>query len=168
MNQAVNFFWTILCFIPVIGFWLTADMALCYIFIGVSIVSLLLPAKLLQLSNQPKFYEKLGIKLIRKFVQNGDYINAFLKKRHPQHKTIRGKAGATGYMNTVIMYERYHFLCFVFFLLTDFYAVKTAHYNLAFAIFLANIIYNICPILLQQYNRARVINLTNRITQKPG
>jgi hypothetical protein len=156
MNQAVNFFWTILCFIPVIGFWLTADMFTCYIFIGISIASLLLPAKLLQLSNQPKFYEKLGIKLIRKFVQNGEYINAFLKKRNPQYKTIHGKAGATSYMNTVIMYERYHFLCFVFFLLTGMFAIISARYTVAAFIFLANIIYNICPILLQQYNVVRI------------
>jgi hypothetical protein len=168
MNQAVNFFWTILCFIPVIGFWLYADMFSCYVFIGISVVSLFLPAKLLQLSNQSKFYEKLGIKLIRKFVQNGDYINTFLKKRDPQHKTIQGKAGAKSYINTVIVYERYHFVCFIFFLLTDFYAVKTAHYTLAFAILLANIIYNVCPILLQQYNRTRVTNIANRLTQKSG
>ncbi|MGF7079935.1 hypothetical protein [Mucilaginibacter sp. UYCu711] len=148
MNQAVNFFWTILCFIPVIGFWLTADLFTCYVFIGVSAASLLLPAKLLQLSNQHKFYEKLGIKLIRKFVQNGEYINAFLKKRNPQYKIIRGKLGATGYMKTVIMYERYHFLCFIFFLLTDILAVISGRYSWAVFIFLANIVYNVCPILL--------------------
>lgn len=162
MNQAVNFFWTILCFIPIIGFWHDADMTLCYIFIGISIVSLLLPAKLLQLSNQPKFYENLGIKLIRKFVQNGDYINAFLKKRNPQHKTVRGKTSASSYIKTVIMYEWYHFLCLIFFLLTGVFAIISASYTLAAFIFLANIIYNICPILLQQYNRARIQKLTKR------
>jgi hypothetical protein len=162
MNHAVNFFWTILCFIPVIGFWLTADLLILYIFIGASILSLLLSARLLQLSSLPKFYEKLGIKLIRKFVQNGEYINILIRKFKPGHKTIGNKADAVRYLKTVQMYDRYHFLCLIFFLLTAVYAFINNQPILSAVIIIANIIYNICPILLQQYNRARILNLTKR------
>jgi hypothetical protein len=95
MNQLVNFFWTILCFIPVICFWLNADLSVLYIFIAISILSLLLPARLLQLSNRPRFYERLGIKLVRKFVQNGEYINLLVRKFKPGHKIISNKTQAT-------------------------------------------------------------------------
>jgi hypothetical protein len=161
MNQAVNFFWTILSFTPVIGFWAAANsMQLCYIFIGISVVSLLLPARYLQISNNPKFYESIGVKLIRKLVQNGDLVNKFNRKGNPQYTVIKGKTNALKYMQTVVMYERYHFICFIFFLLTTVYTIINAQYSFTLIIIIANIIYNICPILLQQYNRARLAKLT--------
>jgi hypothetical protein len=160
MNQAINFFWTILCFIPVIAFWRGADIFWLYIFIGISVVSLLLPAKLLQLSRNPKFYESLGVKFIRKLVQSGDYANRLIRRKNPQYKLIKNKANVAQYMRTIIMYERYHFLCFIFFLLTTIYALIHLRYVFVMLIIISNIIYNVCPILLQQYNRARVLKLS--------
>jgi hypothetical protein len=163
MNQAINFFWTILCFIPIVMFWAEAGaMQLLYLLIFISFLSLIIPARLLQLSGSTKFYENLGVKLIRKLVQNGDYANKTLKKRNPQHKLIKGKAHAAQYMRTIIMYERYHFLCFTFSMLTAVYALINTHYGFFVIIVMANIIYNVCPILLQQYNRARVLKLTKQ------
>ncbi|MFA6084948.1 hypothetical protein [Mucilaginibacter sp.] len=160
MNQAVNFFWTILCFAPIIGFWFTANsILLCFILIGISVASQVFPARHLQLSNDPKFYEGLGVKQIRKFVQNGELINKFIRKNNPQYKVIKGKTNAVKYMQTIVMYERFHLICFIFFLLTAVYAVIAAQYAFALIIIIANIIYNICPILLQQYNRARLAKL---------
>ena len=163
MNQAINFFWTILCFIPVVAFWAGAGaMQMLYVLIFISLLSLAIPAKMLQLSGNPKFYEGLGIKFIRKLVQNGEYANRLIRKNNPQYKLIKDKAHAAQYMRTIIMYERYHFLCFVFFLLSAVYAVITARYAFAAVILVANIIYNVSPILLQQYNRARVLRLNNK------
>ncbi|MBD1383810.1 hypothetical protein IDJ75_00850 [Mucilaginibacter rigui] len=160
MNQAINFFWTILCFIPVIGFWMAANSTqLLYVLILLSFLSLLIPAKVLQLSHSPKFYEALGVKFIRKLVQNGEYATRFIRKNNPQYKLIKDKANAAAYMRTIVMYERYHLLCFTFFLLSAIYAIITMHYAFFVIIMLANIIYNISPILLQQYNRARVLKL---------
>lgn len=161
MNQAVNFFWTILCFIPVIGFWFGEGLtAWFYIFAGIGIFSLLLPARLLQLSSNPKFYEGIGVRFIRKFVQDGDIVKRFIKKRDPQYRVIKNKANALRYQNTILMYERYHLLSFVFFLLTALYAIYNGEYFSGLIIILADIIYNVCPILLQQYNRARVASLS--------
>jgi hypothetical protein len=160
MNQAINFFWTIFCMTPIVGFWMSnGSVYWCYIFIGISIISLLIPARLLQLSNNTKFYENLGVKVIRKFVQNGDLINRHIRKSNPQHNLIKGRQNAAKYMQTVMMYERYHFLCFIFFMLTSGYAAMQHYYAYAGLILTANIIYNVCPILLQQYNRARLINI---------
>jgi len=162
MNQAVNFFWSILCFFPVVWFWLDADILMCYIFIGISVLSLLIPARILQISYQPKFYQTLFIKQIRKFVQNGDLVNGLIRRSKPTHRTIKAKADASRYLSTVVMYERFHFLCLIFFLLTTIYALTQAKFWLSFAVIIANVIYNICPILLQQYNRARVLKLTKK------
>ncbi|OOQ58183.1 glycosyl-4,4'-diaponeurosporenoate acyltransferase CrtO family protein [Mucilaginibacter pedocola] len=161
MNQAVNFFWTILCFIPVIGFWFAEGLTTWfYIFCSISIISLLIPARLLQLSNSPKFYEKLGVRVIRKFVQNGDLVKRISKNTRQQLRVIKGRESAIGYSSTIVMYERYHFLCFVFFLLTTAFALFIGKIPIAIIILVANVIYNICPILLQQYNRARLTRLS--------
>lgn len=159
MNQAINFFWTILCFIPVVAFWLGADLFWLYVFIGVSMISLLLPARVLQLSGNPKFYEGLGVKFIRKLVQNGEYANRLIRKANPRYKLIKDKAHAAQYMRTIIMYERYHFMCFIFFLLTAVYAFIDRYYGFFAFIIMADLVYNVSPILLQQYNRARVLKL---------
>jgi hypothetical protein len=160
MNQAVNFFWTILCFIPVIAYWFAANSLLwCFIFIGISVVSQFLPVGQIQLSHNPRFYENFGVKFIRKFVQNGEFINRLIRKAKPNYRIIKSKANAMQYMKTIKMNERYHFICFVFFSLTAMYALITSHYTLSMLVIIANIIYNIYPILLQQYNRARVSKL---------
>jgi hypothetical protein len=160
MNHAISFFWTTLCFIPIIGFWMAANcMQLLYVVISISFFSLAIPAKVLQLSRNPKFYEGLGVKFIRKLVQNGEYANRFIRKNNPQYNLIKNKTQAERYIRTVKMYERYHFLCFIFFLLSAIYAVITLHYTFFTLILIANIIYNICPMLLQQYNGARGLRL---------
>jgi hypothetical protein len=153
MNQVINFFWTILCFAPVVTYWLRiGDLTACWYFIGLSFVGLLIPAKWLQLSRNPKTYERLGAKLIRKFVQNGDYA-----KRGA--RVISNKSNALLYGKTILTYEKFHFLCLLFFLFTGIYAILFEQYLLAVLIFLANVIYNIYPMLLQQYNRARIFRL---------
>ena len=163
MNQAINFFWTILCFIPVITFWYgNSSYQMMYALIGISVFSLFVPASRFQLSTHVKFYERLGVKLIRKLVQGGDFANELIRRKDPQHKTIKNRAHVAGYQRTVMMYERFHFACFIFFLLTSVFAVIADEYLLSTIILLANIIYNICPILLQQYNRARVSRIIKR------
>src|SRR6478735_3158189 len=98
MNQAINFFWTILCFIPVVGLWAVAGVSwLLYVFVGVSVLSLLVRASALQLSTNPKYYERLGVKLIRKMVQNGDISNKISRRRNAGHKLIKNRSGVASY-----------------------------------------------------------------------
>lgn len=160
MNQAVNFFWTILCFAPVVAYWVASGALLwCFIFIGISVMSQLIPGRLLQLSTNPKWYEGLGVKFIRKFVQHGEYVNRMIRKTQPGYGIIKHKANAAQYLKTIVMYERFHLICFILFLLTTIHSLINHYDVLAFLMLGANIIYNICPILLQQYNRARVLKL---------
>jgi len=161
MNQAVNFFWTILSFIPVIVFWaVSGNMMWCYVFSGFSLLGLIVPLKWLQLSDDPKFYQKLGIRLVKKFVQNGDYANRLARRSNPGHRIIKSKTSAAQYAKITVMYERYHLFCFVFFLATAVLAAIKQHYTLLIFIILANVIYNVYPMLLQQYNRARLLRLS--------
>lgn len=104
------------------------------------------------------FYERLGVKHIRKFVQNGDTVNAMANTKG--YGIIKGKAEVQPYLKTIAMYERYHWICFSFFLLTGVYALVYGHFGPGLIIIITNIVYNISSILLQQYNKIRIKKIT--------
>jgi hypothetical protein len=158
LNQLINFFWTILCFAPVVWFWIRQGVNIYfYLFTGISIVVGLLPEKILNLfmlSSGRKLYEKLGVKQVRKWVQNGDIIRD--ATRTSNHSIINSISMARRYLKTIAMYERYHWVCFSFFLLTAIFCFFEHHPNFALLITEANILYNLSSILLQQYNKIRI------------
>jgi hypothetical protein len=163
VNQLLNFFWTVLCFLPVLIYWIPrgADIWL-YGSAAFSIVSGLLPERLfkrIQISRRPRFYEKSGVRTIRKFVQHGDLINRLYRRQLPGYKITGDVRRMKDYLQTIAMYERYHFICFVFFLCTAVFALAERRFLPALLIVISNVLYNICPIFLQQYNRIRIEGL---------
>lgn len=161
MNQAINFFWTTICFGPVIICWCFAgSLTPCYWFLALSCACLFIPMRWLQLSYHPAFYSAIGIKLFRKFVQNGDYANRLARKKDPGYRVIKNKQGPESYIKTLAMYHAYHFACLVFFTLTIVYAIIHGQWLLATLTIIANTLYNVYPLLLQQYNRARIAKIT--------
>ena len=162
VNQLINFFWTILSFVPVIYYWAYNYSTLLYGLIFFSLVFAFLPGSILnriQLSDDRRFYERWGVKLIRKLVQNGTYANTAINKNDPQYKVIKNRSQAQHYLNTIAMYERYHLACFIFFSITFIHALYKQQFVAASLVLGANIIYNICPLLLQQYNKLKVTRL---------
>ena len=162
LNQLINLFWTALFFSPVLWFWIKEGINLYFGFsLAISLLIGILPEKILNLfvlSSGRKFYERLGVKRIRKFVQNGDMVNAMTDKQ--KHSSIKGKVQAQQYLKTIAMYERFHWICFTFFLLTAISCFLKGYVNLGIAITAANLLYNLGSILLQQYNRIRIKRIT--------
>ncbi|MFD0793591.1 hypothetical protein ACFQZX_08165 [Mucilaginibacter litoreus] len=164
MNQFINFFWSIICFAPVVTYWVKQfDTGWFMASLALSAAFLFIPSKTLQLSNRPKFYESIGIKFIRRFVQNGEYANRSARIKNPHYKLIKNRTHAVSYKQTIAMYERFHVLCFSFFIITTLLAIVNHRQGLAAIIIIANIIYNICPLLLQQYNKARILKINKSI-----
>jgi len=164
-NQFINFFWTILCFAPVLYFWMISGINLYfYLFLLIAFIVGVLPKKILDLfllSTNKKFYEKLGVKKIRKLVQNGDFVRTLGGGQTNQ--VIKGPSQARQYLKTIAMYERYHWICLVFFLLTTIYSFLKSYFALGFSIIAANLLYNVSSILLQQYNRIRITKVMGRL-----
>jgi hypothetical protein len=158
LNQFINFFWTILCFAPVLMFWINDGINLYfYSSIVIALIFGILPEKILNrlmLSSGRKFYERFGVKFIRKFVQNGDAVKSMTNNRN--RFIINGVFQAQQYLKTIAMYERFHWVCFTFFLLTVIRCFFTGNFKLGLAISAANVVYNLCTILLQQYNKIRI------------
>jgi len=166
MNQFINFFWTILGFAAVLFYWVANGLSVWfYLFIGLSIIPAFLSQRFfyrIQLSHNTKIYERLGVRVIRKFVQHGDFANRIGRKNNPAYPGMLKSVDPQRYLGTILMYERFHFICFIFFLLTSGIVIAQGHYLLALLIMISNVVYNVFPILLQQFNRIRVLRCANR------
>ncbi|HTS44539.1 MAG TPA: hypothetical protein VMH01_09095 [Puia sp.] len=165
VNQLINFFWTILCFAPVLYCWMISGMNLYfYLSLVIAFVVGIMPKKIVDLfllGSDRKFYEKLGVKKIRKLVQNGDLVRTLGGGQTNQ--VIKGPSQARHYLKTIAMYERYHWICLAFFLQTTIYSFLKGYFTLGFLIIAANLLYNVSSILLQQYNRIRITKMLERV-----
>jgi len=163
LNQLINLFWTILAFGPVLAFWLAVGPNI-YLFLSMtlSVCTLYFPEKFyesIQISERIEFYENLQLKVFRRFTQDGDLVKQIIGNKNQPASIVRSKTDLTNYLSTIKVYERFHFICFAFFLLTTLYAIVLTNFAIALMITLANVIYNVIPLLLQQYNKLRIKKL---------
>lgn len=157
-------FWTMVCFAPV-GFYWALYFAekrpawLLFTSIGISLLISMLPARWLSaltISKDRKFYERIGVTFIRWFVQNGKLVNWVKGKYLLNSGLIHNRKEALNYLGTIAMQERFHYSCFLLFLLSTIDALCIGKTGMALLILLCNILYNVYPILLQQYNKLRI------------
>lgn len=164
IDTFINFFWTILCCAPVVWYWYNTGWGIwSYFLLGTSFIAGLLPYRLLQwtrLAKSRRGYERMGVRFIRKLTQNGDWAN---KVAHTSGNTISNPETAEKYLNTIMMYERFHLICGLFFLLTAIHAFIHSYWITGLLICIANIVFNYAAILLQQYNRLRILQLLQKL-----
>lgn len=164
LNQLINLFWTIVSFILIGFYWgfHFAENRSPWMLITSIVLSMLvcfLPSKwlgALTLSKRRKTYEKLGLKFFRHFVQDGTLVNRHLRKHKKDFAVIRNRNHAISYLRTIAIQERFHYCCLVLFSLTTLCAITNGRPVMGLLLFLSNMLYNIYPILLQQYNRLRI------------
>ena len=170
LNQLINLFWTIVSFAVFGVYWgrYFAEQKspwMLILFIVISLSMWVIPGKWLSrlaISKNKRDYERVGIKFLLFFVQNGTLVNRIKSKYSNKSGLIHTRKQAQNYLKTVAMQERYHYCCFVLFLLTTLCAFSTGNAGMALLIMLFNTLYNIYPILLQQYNRLRIDTLLRR------
>ncbi len=111
----------------------------------------------IQLSSRTMLYRKLGVRTLNKIVQNGAFVNRSLRKKFPGSKPapVSGKAAGSLILRTY-MYEKFHAVFFVFFLLAALFALYNGQFGWSLLLCFINIFYNILPNLLQQYIRVRL------------
>jgi len=160
-NGLVNLFWSVLSLFPIYvycdayvrPFWLYAAGA-------ISVVVLFLPRKLLnkmQVSNNPAVYHRLGVHWVNQFTQNGAFINRLIRRWYPHYKVVNNtRQAAQLHYRKTYMYERFHYLLLSFFTCITLYALLQQQFTWAFIVLLTNILYNIYPVLLQQYVRLKL------------
>jgi hypothetical protein len=160
LNFLVNLLWTAICCAPVLVYWVAEGHPLrLYVELGLSLACMFIPTSLLktmQLSSNRNFYERLGVKQAQFVTQNGKAVNTILRSTDPDYRIVRNRAALSTLQARMAMYEKYHLAGLTFFLITFAEALLSAQYALAALIFIANIIYNVYPILIQQYTRTRM------------
>lgn len=124
-NQATNLFWSVVCLGPLVYFGYSKMAPVwTYTFLAISALPVFLPNSFfdsIQLSRTVSSYTKLGIRIVRKYTQDGDVINQLLRKQFPPYVPISPtpveKHLVKSYVN-----EKFHYVGFLFFLLTSLYA----------------------------------------------
>lgn len=165
-NMVPNLLWTIIHLAPVTVFVFNVMMPLwVYVLLGIGLLASLLPAsvyKRIQLGAQVAIYRRIGIIWVRRFSQDGDVINRLLRKRFPGYKVIREPSGVRKYILRANMNERFHCGLFLFMLGAMVYALVQLSFGWALAIAVSNVLYNLYPMFLQQYNRLRLYDICRR------
>jgi hypothetical protein len=136
-NAVPNVFWSVLSLTPICIFcyqylprlWL-------YGFLAISLLACVVPKawfRRWQLSTRPAAYQRLGV----------PFIN-------------RGRAALPAFIRTTYLFERFHLLLWMFFLLTTLYAAARGYAGWAGLLVFINVAYNLYPMWLQQYLRLRL------------
>jgi len=167
-NQITNIFWSILNFTPIGYFcFMAMDLKWLYILLAISLLAGFLPKSFfdrIQLSQTTALYEKIGIRTVKKFTQDGDFINRLIRKKFPQYRLFDHNLSMQKHLNKAYSIEKIHFSMFLFFLLTGIYALIRGEVWWAAIITVNNLVFNLCPNLLQQYNRIRLRHLMKKLS----
>jgi len=159
LNQLINLFWTSLAFSVIIIHWYKNWNSLYFTSsIIISFLIVFFPLHYFQLSSNRNFYERLGVRIAGRLVQDGTLINRLRRHRNSAFRIIK-KDNFVKLIRTSLINELYHLICFVFFILTSIHAIITHYYLLAFLTIVSNVVYNLYPIMLQQYIRLRLAGL---------
>ena len=160
-NMLPNLFWSALSLTPVSVF--------CYnvmpvkrfcIFLTISLLAILLPKSFfnsIQIGKTPVVYKNIGVNFINRFTQNGVIINRLIRRKFPQYKVMSGRrASIDRLIKQTYIFEKFHFIMFLFFSLTAIYALLERYVVWAFIVSLTNLVYNVYPAFLQQYIRVKL------------
>jgi hypothetical protein len=160
-NMIPNVAWSILNLVPVsIYCYNMVNHKSLYIFIALSVVPGFFPNSFynsIQVGRTTRIYKRLGVGLVNQLAQNGAIINHLVRKKFPGYKAIGNQQTSIDkFLQQTYMFEKFHFIMFVFFVLITVYALVKNHFWWAVIISTTNLLYNVYPNLLQQYIRLKL------------
>lgn len=160
-NLLINLLWSGLSFVPIIIFCYTwTENNLLFLFLSLSLLPVFLPHAAidkLQISGKAVTYKKLGVTLVQHLSQNGVFINYLIRKNYPGYKVVRHeKKSVEGLLKLTYILEKFHLVGFVFFGFISVYAFGKSLLGWALVLTITNLLFNVYPILLQQYIRVKL------------
>jgi hypothetical protein len=166
-NMVPNLVWSLLNLTPISVYgYTTLDPRWFCTFLAVSLVPIFLKNSILdklQIAHSPGTYKRLGVHWVNKVAQGGDIINGLVRRKYPEHKIVtRSRSSITGLVRQTYIFEKFHWILFLYFSFTTVYALTKGHWGWTFGITLNNIAYNVYPNFLQQYVRLKLRALRGR------
>jgi hypothetical protein len=111
-------------------------------------------------------YERLGIRMFRRFATSGDLILRRVRRHAPGYRAIDSQPALEKYLDQSVTGERVHLCLFLLGLLSFALAIYLRWHVLALALCVGNVVANLYPCLLQRYNRARITTVRRRFQFK--
>lgn len=160
-NMLANLFWSVPSLLPLTVYcYRYVSLNLLFLFLVPALLFLFLPNHLfnkMQAAKATFFYKRIGVDLVNCFSQNGAVIHRLLKKRFPAYKAVRySQDSIKRLVSQSYVYEKFHFAAAVFFTLLTLQAFTTNLFGWATVLTLINVVYNVYPILFQQYVRLKL------------
>lgn len=160
-NTLPNMLWSALGLVPISIFCYTRmNTKLFWLFIGISFFPVFLSNTFInkiQIGRKTTTYQKLRVDLVQQLSQNGVVINRLIRKRFPGYKAVRKDPRSINrLLKQTYAFEKFHYMLFLFFSMAGIYALMEGYIGWAVIILLTNLLYNIYPILLQQYIRLKL------------
>jgi hypothetical protein len=170
-NMIPNLFWSILNLVPISVFcYKYINLKILLVFICLSLLTVFLPKSFfqaIQLGKTITIYNRIGVRFINKFTQNGDIINSLIRKRFPHYKAVTNRKQLVNKLiQQTLVYEKFHFILFTFFIFVFVYATANEYWWWALIITVTNIVYNIYPSFLQQYIRIKLASAEKKLLVK--
>ncbi len=109
-----------------------------------------------------RVYEKLGVRLFRWFVPDGDAANRWRRRTDPAFRIIRNRRYAQAFRQRTELSEKSHLVMLVLGAMSACFAWAIGWTGWAIYLTAGNIAVNLYPILLQRYTRARLFAVLNR------
>ena len=110
-----------------------------------------------------RLYERMGIRLFRWFVPDGDAANKWRRRREPAFRMIRNREQACEFVRRTEMSEKGHLVMLAFGILSAAFAWKIGWVGWSLYLGLGNVLVNVYPVLLQRYTRARLLRVIGKV-----
>lgn len=138
---------------------LTPSMPIFFLCCGASLLPRALPRSYFHDHNverSRRLYERLGVRIFKKFVLNGDAVNRWARRHNPCYRVVPRRADLDYFAEQTRSVEQSHLVLFTITLFSAFYAARIGWHGWAICLTIGNVVCNIYPVLLQRYNRARI------------
>ncbi|MCU1330991.1 MAG: hypothetical protein JWN34_6361 [Bryobacterales bacterium] len=160
LNAVPSVLWSVLCLGPLAVFcYEHMERPWIYGFTVTSLLTYALPVSVLryfELGSRPASYRAREVHLVIHVTQDSPFIKRLAGGMQARRVRLSDRAALSRLRAVTYARERFHWTMLVFFLLTSLYAVFFGHWAWALLIAVANVIYNVYPIWLQQYIRLRL------------
>ncbi len=109
-----------------------------------------------------RLYEAIGVHRFRRFMMDGDYMNAGVRRTIPGYRVIAGRQEMRQFAVQTRVNERAHMFALWAGLPPIVYALYLSWYPFAIFLLAVAFVTNVYPIFLQRYTRARIARILAR------
>lgn len=107
-----------------------------------------------------RLYRRMGVHVFKRFVVNGDYMNRIKRAHRPAYRLIRSRTDAMGWEQHSRTTEAAHMMHLLLLAPALAFAMRAGRVSFAAWTLVLLIGFDLYPVLLQRYNRARVARLS--------